>query len=164
VFDRGAVRIETDDGRVLAQRLDPRSAFRNLRHEFWWDELDLPYFTGSALWTYMATPFVFATPGFEVQELDPWEERGEVWRRLAVTFPLELHTHSRQQVFYFGSDGLLRRHDYTPEVFGEWAKAAHDCFDDREFGGLLFPTRTPDASFGLLAWPDPPPAAPATSD
>lgn len=163
VFDRGAVRIETDDGRLLAQRLDPRSAFRNLRHKLWWDDLDLLYFTGSALWTYMATPFIFATPGFGVRELDPWEERGEVWRRLAVTFPPELHTHSRLQVFYFGADGQLRRHDYTAEEFGEWAKSANYCFNHREFGGLRYPTRRrvfprrPDnrpRSWPVLVWID----------
>ena len=141
VFERGAVRIETGGGRVLAHRLDPRSDLRSLRHRLWWDKLDLLYFTGSALWTYMATPFIFATPGFEVDELEPWEESGEVWRRLAVTFPTELHTHSRQQVFYFGGDGLLRRQDYTAEEFGDRASAAHYCFDHREFGGLVFPTR-----------------------
>ena len=141
VFERGAVRIETDGGRLLAQRLDPRSDLHSLRRRLWWDKLDLLYFTGSALWNYMATPFIFATPGFELQELEPWEEGGEVWRRLAVTFPAELHTHSRQQVFYFSADGLLRRLDYTAEEFGEGAKAAHNCFDHREFGGLVFPTR-----------------------
>jgi len=58
-----------------------------------------------------------------------------------VTFPTELHTHSRQQVFYFGADGLLRRQDYTAEEFGDRANSAHYCFDHREFGGLVFPTR-----------------------
>jgi hypothetical protein len=29
------------------------------------------------------------------------------------------------------------RHDYTAEVFGGWAKAAHYYFDHREFGGLV---------------------------
>jgi len=141
VFERGAVRIVTDEGGVLANRLDPRSDLRRLRHRLWWDKLDLLYFTGSALWTYVATPFIFATPGFETDELEPWQERGEVWRRLAVMFPPELHTHSRHQVFYFGADGLLRRQDYTAEEFGERASAAHYCFDHREFSGLVFPTR-----------------------
>jgi hypothetical protein len=76
-FEQGVVQIETDNGRVLARRLDPRSNLRRLRHKLWWDKLDLLYFTGSALWTYVATPFIFATPGFEVHELEPWEEKGE---------------------------------------------------------------------------------------
>lgn len=140
-FEQGVVQIETDGGSLLARRLDPRSDLRRLRHKLWWDKLDLLYFTGSALWTYLATPFIFATPGFEVHELESWRESGEVWRRLAVTFPAGYHTHSRQQVFYFGADGLLRRQDYTAEEFGKRAYAAHYCFDHREFGGLVFPTR-----------------------
>lgn len=58
-----------------------------------------------------------------------------------MTFPPDLPAHSREQVFYFDSAGHLRRNDYTAEVFGSWAKAAHLCHDDREFGGLVFPTR-----------------------
>jgi len=141
VFERGVVRIETDDGRLVAQRLDARSDLHRVRHRLWWDRLDLLYFTGSAMWNYLVAPFIFASPGFEVHELDPWEERGEVWRRLAVTFPPEIRAHAPQQVFYFGTDGLLRRQDYTTNEFGAPAKAAHYSYDYREFGGLMFPTR-----------------------
>jgi len=45
VFERGAVRIETEGGRLRAQRLDPRSALRRVRRRLWWDKLDLLYFT-----------------------------------------------------------------------------------------------------------------------
>jgi hypothetical protein len=45
-------------------------------------------------------------------------EDGHVWRVITVTFPAEIHTHSRRQVFYVGDDGLIRRHDYTAEEFG----------------------------------------------
>lgn len=31
----------------------------------------------------------------------------------AESFPGTIHTHSCEQVSYFGVDGLLRRHDYT---------------------------------------------------
>jgi hypothetical protein len=141
VFDLGTVRVETDEGLLIHQRLNPRSDLGNLRHVLWWDHLDLLYFGGSALWTYLATPYIFATPGFKVAALDPWAERDEIWRPLAVTFPAELHTHSRQQVFYFGKDGLLRRMDYTAEEFGGWAKSVHYCYDYRDFGGYLTATR-----------------------
>jgi hypothetical protein len=140
VFDRGAVRIQADDGSLVRQRLDPRTELGSRRHLLWWDHLDLLYFGGSALWTYMTSPFVFASPGFQVQSLDPWPERGEIWRRLEVTFPAELHTHSQKQVFYFGPDGLIRRQDYTAEEFGTWARSAHYSYGHRNFGGLVMPT------------------------
>jgi hypothetical protein len=163
VFDQGAVSIETDRGAQIAHRLDPRSQLHLPRHLLWWDKLDLLYFIGSALWNYLSAPFMFASPGFELRQLEPWTEGGEVWSRLAVTFPAELHTHSRHQVFYFDAGGLLRRLDYTAEEFGKRAAAAHYCSDHREFGGLTFPTRRrvflrrPDGrprGYPLLIWID----------
>jgi len=137
----GGVRIEGDDGATAQARPDPRSAFGDLRHRFWWDRLDILYFGAYAIWTYISTPFVLLREGYELGELEPWEEDGERWRRLAVRFPEGVHTHCRDQVFYVDADGLIRRHDYTAEPFGGWARAAHYCYDHRDFDGLLLPTR-----------------------
>lgn len=137
----GSVRIETDAGEPLTSRKRPRDAFRDLRHKLWWDRLDILYFGTYAMWTYLSAPFVFTRTGYELRRLDPWEEDGERWDRLLVRFPPGVHTHSREQVFYLDSTGLIRRHDYTAEPFGEWAKAAHYCFDHRPFDGLMVPTR-----------------------
>jgi hypothetical protein len=141
VFERDRVRIESDDGVPLAERENPRAAFGSLRHNFRWDDLDLLYFAGYALWNYVSAPFMFTRPGFELEERDPWEEMGERWRRLRVLFPDDIPTHSREQDFYFDEAGLLRRLDYTAEVFGGWAKAAHYCWDHKQFDGLVVPTR-----------------------
>jgi hypothetical protein len=136
----GSVRVETA-GAVTAARENPRAAFGDLRHRLWWDRLDILYFGTYAIWTYVSTPFVFLRAGYELRELAPWDERGQTWRRLAVRFPEAVHTHSREQVFYIDDAGLIRRHDYTAEPFGGWAKAAHYCFDHRSFDGLILPTR-----------------------
>jgi hypothetical protein len=141
VFEEGAVRIETDRREVTAQRADARSAFRGLRHQLWWDKLDVLYFCGYALWTYLTVPFILAEPGFEVRELEPWEEGGETWQRIGVRFPSDIHTHSQEQVLYFDQNGLVRRHDYTSEVFGDWAKAPHYPTDHQTFDGVVVPTR-----------------------
>ncbi len=142
VLERGgSVRIETDSGELIAARANPRRVFMDLRHKLWWDRLDILYFATYAIWTYVSTPFVFARDDYLVRELGPWEEGGERFRRLAVTFPADVHTHSREQVFYVGEDGLIRRHDYTAEPLGGWAKAAHYCLDHQAFDGLLVPTR-----------------------
>jgi hypothetical protein len=142
VFDGDVVRIESEDGAtVIAERRSPRAAFRGLRHNIWWDDLDLLYFAGYALWNYTTTPFIFRRPGFELEEVEPWRENGSQWRRLRVRFPADIPTHSREQTFYFDDAGLLRRLDYTAEVFGSWAKAAHYCHDHKELSGLIVPTR-----------------------
>ncbi|HEV3282939.1 MAG TPA: hypothetical protein VG010_01945 [Solirubrobacteraceae bacterium] len=137
----GGVRIETDEGAVTDARADPRSAFGDLRHRLWWDRLDILYFGAYAIWTYISTPFVFGREGYELRELEPWVEQGERWRRLAVSFPADIHTHCHEQVFYIDAAGLIRRHDYTAEPFGEWARAAHYCFEHRDIHGLAVPTR-----------------------
>jgi hypothetical protein len=140
VFEGDRVWIETEDGEPVAERRDPRSAFGG-RRNLWWDDLDLLYFSCYALWNYMTTPFLFRRPGFEFEEVEPWQEDGERWRRLHVRFPADVPTHSPEQDFYFDADGKLRRLDYTAQVFGGWAKAAHYCREHREFSGLLVPTR-----------------------
>jgi hypothetical protein len=58
-----------------------------------------------------------------------------------VSFPPEIHTHSRRQTFYVDAAGLIRRHDYVAHPIGGWARAAHYCADHRRFAGLIFPTR-----------------------
>jgi hypothetical protein len=141
LFERERVWIESDDGDVIAERANPRAAFHGLRHNIWWDDLDLLHFAGYALWNYIAAPFMFTRPGFELEEREPWEENGELWRRLHVVFPDDIPTHSREQDFYFDDEGLLRRLDYTAEVFGSWAKAAHYCWDHERFSGLVVSTR-----------------------
>ncbi|MGA2319654.1 MAG: hypothetical protein ABSG95_02770 [Solirubrobacteraceae bacterium] len=136
----GSVRIETSAGELIAAREKPRSAFSDARHKLWWDRLDILYFGTCAIWTYLSAPFLFAREDYELAELDPWEEDGERWQRLAVRFPAHVHTHCREQVFYIDANGLIRRHDYTAEPFGSWAKAAHYCLDHQSFDGLTVPT------------------------
>jgi hypothetical protein len=143
VFESGEVRIEAD-GEPVASRADPRALFQGpsgLRRNFRWDPLDATYFAGYAMWNYLNTPFLLTRHGVEVREGAEWDERGESWRRLEVIFPPDLDTHSGRQTFYVDSQRLIRRHDYTAEVVGGWAKAAHYCDGHREVAGLVFPTR-----------------------
>jgi hypothetical protein len=63
-----------------------------------------------------------------------------LWRPLKVTFPSHVATHCAQQVFYFDADGLLRRHDYIPDVIG-WGPVAHYTSEHREFDRIMVPTR-----------------------
>jgi hypothetical protein len=134
------VAIETTDGRVVEERLQPRDSFGGHRVDTPWDPLQLAYFAGYAMWTYLTTPFLFAVDGVTTEELEPWPENGEMWRRLKVTFPQSIATHSTVQMFYFGSDGLLRRHDYDAEVLGG-TPAAHYVHDYHKVSGIMVPTR-----------------------
>jgi hypothetical protein len=139
-FTRDRLVLETDAGVAIETRDNPRSAFIGHTQESSWDDLHVAYFSGYAMWTYLTQPFLYAYRGFETREIDPWEEEGEVWRRLEVIFPNYIASHTQRQVSYFGPDGLIRRHDYAVDVLGG-ATGAHYISDYREFGGIVTPTR-----------------------
>ena len=139
-FEPHRVAIETTDGRVVEERLQPRDSFVGHGADTPWDPLQLAYFAGYAMWTYLSTPFLFTMDGVATEELQPWHENGEMWQRLKVTFPHDIATHSTVQMFYFGSDDLLRRHDYDADVLGG-SPAAHYVHEYQEFSGILVPTK-----------------------
>jgi hypothetical protein len=118
-FTPERVAIERDDGTISAALDQPRSSFAGHTVETPWSTLQLAYFVGTAMWTYLTQPFTFSRPGFETRELEPWDEAGEKWRRLRVVWPSYLATHSTEQTLYFTDDGLLARHDYDVEISGD---------------------------------------------
>jgi hypothetical protein len=148
-FTPERVAIESDDGTVLEALDRPRASFAGHTTETPWSTLQLAYFVGTAMWTYLTQPFTFAMPGFQTSELEPWDEAGQQWRRLRVSWPSYLATHSAEQTLYFDDDGLLGRHDYDVEISGG-TSAAHYVSDYDEVAGIRLPTkhrifpRTPD--------------------
>jgi hypothetical protein len=150
-FSPDRIAIESSEGAILHERFNPRESFNGHTLETPWDDLQLAYFAGYAMWTYMNTPFLFALPGVETEEIQPWQENGKAWRRLKVTFPDNIATHSREQTFYFDQQGLLKRHDYNVDVSGG-TPAAHYVSELKEFSGIVVPTkhevfgRQPDGS------------------
>ncbi len=140
-FHGQKVWIEDSSGKIQSERLDPRSYFSSFRRKFYWDDLDCLYFGAYALWNYLTEPFLLHHPDIQLKELSPWNEGGRSWRRLLARFPNTIPTHSRDQVYYFDENGFIVRHDYTAEVFGGWAKAAHFSMDFKEISGLIFPTQ-----------------------
>jgi len=133
--------VTDSNGEIAARKENPRTGFGNLRHQFYWDKLDFLYFAGYATWNYLVTPFLFLRDGFKFEEVEPGSETENYAKKLVVIFPESLPTHCRKQTFYFDEKMLLRRLDYTAEVVGGWARAAHFCDDYRDFDGLKIPTR-----------------------
>lgn len=134
----GHVEIVAGDGSVIAARDNGREAF-DRSFDGQWDPLNLAYFNGYAMWTYHAVPFVFGEPGYDAREIAPIAQEGTTLRGVAVRFPEGMHSHSREQRFYFGSDGLLRRHDYTVDVWAD-TPAAHFVSGYVDVEGLKYPT------------------------
>jgi hypothetical protein len=139
-FTAQRIAIETTGGAIVRERPDPRNSFVGHTLTSPWDPLHRAYFNGYAMWTYLTTPFLMAMPGFEVEEIAPWQEGDERWRGLRARFPEQIASHSREQEFYFGADSLLRRHDYQVDVAGG-LPAAQYVHDIVEVDGIRFPTR-----------------------
>lgn len=141
--------MQRRDGTLTGARDDPERSFDGHQFETPWDEIHLAYFTGEALWTYLNTPFLYTWPGFATEEIAPIEVGGETWRRLKVTFPDHIKTHTRQQASCFGPDGLLRRHDFTIDILGAVPESLLYATGYREVDGIVIPaTRRAYASEG----------------
>jgi hypothetical protein len=139
-FTPQRVAIEDGDATVIESLDHPRESFAGHTFETPWSTLQLAYFVGTAMWTYLTQPFTFAMPGFETSELEPWDEAGQRWRRLHVVWPSHLATHSTEQTLYFDDDGLLARHDYDVEISGG-TSAAHYVSEYQDVAGIRLPTR-----------------------
>jgi len=133
--------IRNGCGELIARRENPRLAFRGLRHRLRWDDLDFLYFCGYATWSYLTLPFSLMGEGFVIRKLEaPSGQKGDFPARLAVAYPQDIPAHSREQILYFDERRLMCRLDYTAEVVGSWAHAAHFCDTYRTFGNLRVPT------------------------
>jgi hypothetical protein len=135
VLDGHDVRIERPDGTLVAEQRNVRSKLPySGRRWFRWHRLDALYFIGYTQWTYNSFPALLWRDDIA------WSEVGE--NALEARFSPELPTHSPVQRFHFDpTTGLLRQMDYTAEVFGSFAKAAHVVEEHGEWEGIPYPSR-----------------------
>ena len=83
---------------------------------------------------------VYFYSGAHTEEIASIEVSGETWRRLKVTFPDCVKSHTREQISCFGPDGLIRRHDYTVDILGG-ATGLNYASEYRDVAGIIFPTK-----------------------
>jgi hypothetical protein len=139
-FESDWVAVQAADGTILESSDDPEASFEGQTADSPWNAIHVAYFSGEALWTYLNTPFLYVQARFAKAEIDPIEVDGETWRRLKVIFPDDVKSHTREQIFCFGPDGLLRRHDYSVDILGG-ATGLNYASEYREVDGLMFPTK-----------------------
>ncbi len=140
IFEPSRIAVQKADGTQVAVRNDPEKSFEGQQRDTPWDDIHVAYFSGEALWTYLTTPFLYTYAGFATEEISHIQVNGETWRRLQVTFPATVKSHSRVQISCFGSDGLLRRHDYTVDILGG-ATGLNYASDYRDVEGIVIPTK-----------------------
>jgi hypothetical protein len=125
VLDGHDVRLEDQNGNILAERKNARSYFPGGRRLFWWDDLDMSYFANYAFWNYFTLPALLMRNDIQWTELEPG------W--LEAKFPPQIPTHNPVQRFRFNSEsGHLIQHDYTAEVISKLATAAHVIREHRD--------------------------------
>jgi hypothetical protein len=152
IFSHDEVRVESE-GKLIERRTQARRAFGGLgafQRIPRWDIIDSAYFVGYAMANYMSHPYRMTQPGFQVRRGEDWRRDNEIWRRLEVEYPPGFDSHCHRETFYIDDRGLIRRHDYLPDVFTEARllagllpiplKAAHFTCRHREVDGLIFPT------------------------
>ena len=140
LFEPDRIVMEKVDGTLIACRDNPEKSFEGQQRETPWDDIHVAYFCGEALWTYLTTPFLYTYEGFETEEIASIQVDGETWRRLKVTFPDYVRSHTREQISCFGPDGLLRRHDYTVDILGG-ATGLNYASEYRDVDGIKVPTK-----------------------
>ena len=127
-------------GRIIDASDHPRTSFAGHSLETPWDDLQLAFFAGCAMWTYLNTPFLLAWDGVRVEDAGQWEEQGETWRKINVHYPESLEVFSKAQSIYTGPDGLVRRLDYDVEIAGN-TPGAHYVDKYVDVSGIQIPTR-----------------------
>jgi hypothetical protein len=138
-FEPARIVIERADGTPIEARDDPEASFAGQELDTPWDDIHVAYFSGEALWTYLNTPFLYARDDFTTEEISPVEVDGEIWRRLKVIFPDTVKSHTREQTFCFGTDGLLRRQDYTVDILGG-GTGLNYATNYQDIEGIIVPT------------------------
>ena len=138
-FENDVAWIEDRDGTRIKHFTNYRNSFSALQKTFFWNSTDLLYFAGYALWNYINLPFLLGNEGVSILSESSWNEGKETLYKLTAKFDNFIPTHCQEQSFYFDKDLLLVRHDYCPEIFSPYAKAAHYIWDYRDIDGLKIP-------------------------
>ena len=139
-FTGARIALLDQTGRVIEERVHARESFSGHTLETPWDALQLAFFAGCAMWTYLNAPFLLAWDGVHCEDDGSWHEQGEVWRKIRVHYPESLEVFSKTQAIYVGPDNLIRRLDYDVEIAGN-TPGAHYVSDYTTVSGIRFPTK-----------------------
>ncbi len=135
--------VFTQDGE-RAELTDYRRRFRGIGKWRRWNSTDAAYFFGYALLTYFSVPFL-------LKDCEVLRARKDA---VTVRLPLMFESHCEVQTFWFDSNGLIVRHDYSAEILGKVFSGAHYSSDFAEVQGLkLARARRVVPRLGLLPLP-----------
>src|SRR5260370_29832788 len=91
-FEPHRIALESENGALIEELKQPRASFAGHGLETPWSKLQLAYFAGYSMWTYLNLPFLLARSGVVTEEGPSCRENGETLRRLQICFPVEIAT------------------------------------------------------------------------
>ncbi len=142
IFDGFDVYIYNENDIIYTERNYANNTQLRSKPRLHWDHLDLIYFIGNGLWNYCCSPYIFSQHGFECRQGSDYRDAdGSVLSTLHVRYPSHIPTHSRQQVFYFDQQGLLKRNEHKAEATSAIAIGSHYSRDYKNVEGLELATR-----------------------
>jgi hypothetical protein len=139
LFRPERVAIERADGALLAERLDPLSAFAGHTGETPWDDLHLAYYCGCLIWPCLVFPFRLAEPDIEIFELPPEEKNGKERRRLKMELPAPFPALAREQVIHFDRGTLPDRVEHSA-TFANGKRLLEELSAHQKFSGIVLST------------------------
>ena len=129
VLNNNDVWLENNEGKILAMRKNARSFFPFGRRLFWWDDMDISYFSNYAFWNYFTLPNLLMNPEIIWQEIKEGHLRAQ--------FPGSIPTHSKIQDFFFDKiSGQLLQHNYAVDIISKYAKPANVILKHTQFNGI----------------------------
>ncbi|MFF8593826.1 hypothetical protein ACF061_20730 [Streptomyces sp. NPDC015220] len=132
-------RTGTGTGTGTGEPTGPRAPLAGQDPSTPWARRQPVHFCAGAMWTCLAEPASLTFPGVRTEEIGPWSENGERFRRLRVLFPAHMAALGPEQILYVDSDGLVRRRDHEVRATGS-TPAVHYVSGHQEFSGLVVPT------------------------
>lgn len=142
IFDAYNVYIYDDNDQITSEKDFSLKANQQSKPRLQWDHLDLVYFLGQAVWNYSCSPFMLKNDKIECnQGKQLIDADGSRLDALNVTFPSSIPSQSKQQVFYFSDEGLLRRNDYIGKAFSPVSIGSNYYHQYETVEGFSFPTR-----------------------
>jgi hypothetical protein len=111
-FTPKVLAIDSVEGGFVETQYNPRSSFAEKQIDRPWDDFQLAYICSYSIWNVVTQPFLFASAGFEVLELQPHEVGKETIRRLEISYPPHVPGHAPKIVCHVGADGIMRWQEF----------------------------------------------------
>jgi hypothetical protein len=133
------VALERSDGQLLEELRSTAAEFRRSLKASSWNDLQLVFYCGSLIRSYLDIPFVLADADVVFRELVLPNGRDKRLRALQVRFPERLAAHTPESTLYFDGQALLRRQEY-PALHEDGTRIAQTYSGYQRYSGILIPT------------------------